>query len=67
MQAVALKRAFSFQGIRIEDPDPRLSPEEVRAVLAPLYPDIATAAISGPEVVGDKLLYSFSRSIGVKG
>jgi PRTRC genetic system protein C len=67
MQVSALKRSFTFQGVRIEDPDPRLSPEEVRGVLAPLYPDIATAAISGPEVVGDKLLYSFSRAVGVKG
>ena len=31
------------------------------------YPDIATATITGPEAVGDKLVYRFSRAIGSKG
>ena len=31
------------------------------------FPDIATASITGPEVIGDKLLYRFSRAIGSKG
>jgi PRTRC genetic system protein C len=36
-------------------------------VLATLYPDIATASITGPEAVGDKLRYNFVRAIGAKG
>ena len=67
MQAGALKRAFSFQGVRIEDPAPHLSLEEVRSVLATLYPEIATASITGPEVVGDKLYYNFQAALGAKG
>ncbi len=31
------------------------------------YPDIATAAITGPEASGDKLRYQFTRAIGTKG
>jgi hypothetical protein len=31
------------------------------------YPDIATASITGPEAVGDKLRYQFTRAIGSKG
>jgi PRTRC genetic system protein C len=67
MQASAVAREFAFNGVKIPDPDKSLSPEEVRSVLATLYPDIATASITGPEAVGDKLRYNFVRAIGAKG
>jgi PRTRC genetic system protein C len=67
MQASVVAREFTFNGVKIPDPDKALSPEEVRSVLATLYPDIATASITGPEAVGDKLRYNFVRAIGAKG
>jgi len=67
MQTSVVTREFSFNGVKLPDPDPKLSPEQVRSVLATMYPDIATASIAGPEAVGDKLRYSFVRAIGVKG
>jgi len=67
MQASVVTREFTFNGVKIPDPDKSLSPEEVRSVLATMYPDIATASITGPEAVGDKLRYSFVRAIGAKG
>jgi len=67
MQAGVVTREFNFNGVKIPDPDKTLSPEEVRSVLATMYPDIATASITGPEAVGDKLRYNFVRAIGVKG
>jgi PRTRC genetic system protein C len=67
MQASSVTREFTFNGVKLPDPDPKLSPEEVRAVLATMYPDIATASITGPEAVGDKLRYNFVRAIGAKG
>ena len=67
MQASVVTREFNFNGVKIPDPDKTLSPEEVRSVLATMYPDIATASITGPEAVGDKLRYNFVRAIGVKG
>ena len=67
MQASVVAREFTFNGVKIPDPDRSLSPEEVRTVLATLYPDIATASITGPEAVGDKLRYNFARAIGAKG
>jgi len=33
----------------------------------PNYPEIATAALTGPEVTGSALRYTFSRAIGSKG
>jgi PRTRC genetic system protein C len=67
MNAKPLNRTFEFDGVRLPDPNPKLSVEEVRALYAHQYPDIATAAISGPESVGDKLRYQFTRAIGSKG
>ena len=67
MQTGVITREFSFNGVKLPDPDPKLSPEQVRSVLATMYPDIATASIAGPEAVGDKLRYNFVRAIGAKG
>ena len=60
-------RIFGYSGVDLPDPDPRLSPEEVKAAYTTLYPELATAAINGPEAVGDKLRYEFVRAVGVKG
>jgi PRTRC genetic system protein C len=67
MEAKPLARSFEFHGVRLPDPNPTLSVEEVRSLYAHQYPDIATAAITGPEAVGDKLRYKFTRAIGSKG
>jgi len=67
MQASVVAREFTFNGVKIPDPDKSLSPEQVRSVLATMYPDIATASITGPEAIGDKLRYNFVRAIGAKG
>ena len=67
MQAKAMRREFSFQGIKLGDPDSTMTPEDVRGVLSLQYPEVATAAISGPEAVGDTMKYTFERAIGSKG
>ena len=60
-------RIFAFCGIQPPDINPRLSPDEIKAAYSTLYPELATAAISGPEAMGDKLRYEFLISIGAKG
>ena len=67
MESKPLSRCFEFNGAKLPDPNPKLSIEEVRALYAHQYPDIATAAITGPEASGDKLRYQFTRAIGTKG
>ena len=67
MQARAMRREFSFLGIRLPDPDSRMTVEDVRGVLSMQYPEIATAAISGPEAVGDTMKYTFERAIRREG
>jgi len=62
-----LSREFSYNGVRLPDPNPSMTPEEVRQFYATQYPDITTASITGPETEGDRLRYSFTRAIGSKG
>ena len=62
-----LSREFSYNGVKLPDPNPAMTPEEVRQFYATQYPDITTASITGPETEGDKLRYSFTQAIGSKG
>ncbi len=62
-----MAREFSYNGVKLPDPNPAMTPEEVRQFFATQYPDITTASITGPEAEGDKLRYSFTRAIGSKG
>jgi PRTRC genetic system protein C len=63
----ALHREFLYNGARIPDPAPNLTVEQVRELLTPSFPEIATTSLTGPEDTGDALRYTFSRAIGSKG
>jgi len=67
LKTEALLREFHYNGIRIPDPGPELTVDQVRDLLTPAYPEIATATVSGPEDTGSMLRYTFSRAIGTKG
>ena len=67
LKTAELRREFYYNGIRIPDPGPALSVDQVRDLLTPQYPEIATASITGPEDTGTALRYSFNRAIGSKG
>lgn len=67
MKVTAAVREFAYANLKLPDINAALSPEEVKAAYATRYPELATAAINGPEAVGDKLRYEFVRAIGSKG
>jgi PRTRC genetic system protein C len=68
MKVEKLEREFSYNGLRLSDPNPNLTVEEVRNLYAATaYPELTTAAIEGPEAVGNKLIYRLTRAIGTKG
>jgi PRTRC genetic system protein C len=67
MKAKVLQREFIYNGIKLPDPNPQMSVEEVRDTYAAAYPEVNTAAIEGPETVGDKIVYRLVRAIGTKG
>ena len=67
MKIKVVEREFVYHGVTLADPNPRFSIEEVRTFYANQFPELTSAAITGPETVGDRLRYSFERAIGSKG
>jgi PRTRC genetic system protein C len=67
LKTAPLLREFYYNGVRIPDPGPGMTVEQVRDLLTPTYPEMATASLSGPEDMGDVLRYTFNRAIGSKG
>jgi PRTRC genetic system protein C len=67
LKTSSLPRGFVFNGSRVPDPDPQMSVDQVRDLLTPSHPEIATATMTGPEDTGTSLRYSCSRAIGSKG
>lgn len=63
----SLPRVFVHGAARLADPDPNLSPDEVRLSYAPHYPDLHTATVKGPSYEGGERVFTFARGIGVKG
>jgi len=62
-----IKREFVYGNQVFPDPNSALSVDQVRDVLAAAFPEIATAALTGPEVTDTAMRYTFSRAIGSKG
>ena len=60
-------RSFRYLGLVLPDPAPDLDLETVRSFYAASYPEITTAAVSGPEAVDGQLVYTFTKAIGTKG
>ena len=67
LKVETLRREFFYNGTRIDDPAPNLTVEQVREILTPSYPELATATLVGPEDTGGALRYTFNRAIGSKG
>ena len=67
MQEVILKREFRYNGIKLVDPNPALSPDTIRKFYAPQYMELTNAVVEGPTTKGDVLTYTFLRAAGAKG
>ena len=73
MQIEKTERAFRYRegnssgGVNLPDPDPSLDVENVRTLFAATFPEITTAALTGPEVVDGKLIWTFTKAVGCKG
>jgi PRTRC genetic system protein C len=67
MHVERTERSFRYSGLVLPDPDPSLGIEAVRSVYASVYPEIVTAAVSGPDLVDGKQVYTFQKAVGTKG
>jgi len=62
-----MTRSFRYAGLVLPDPAPDVDVETVRSLYAASYPEITTAALTGPEAVDGALVYTFTKAIGTKG
>jgi PRTRC genetic system protein C len=62
-----LERLFVFNGVKLPDPNPDFTMEQVRDMYVNTYPELATAAVEGPTPVDGAMQYTFVRAIGAKG
>lgn len=67
MKVETAEREFRYNGVKLKDPNPADSLEKVREFYATIYPEIVSAAIEGPENIGNKLVYDFRKAVGTKG
>jgi PRTRC genetic system protein C len=62
-----LERLFVFNGVKLPDPNPNFTVEQVRDMYVNTYPELATAAVEGPTPINGAMQYTFVRAIGAKG
>jgi PRTRC genetic system protein C len=61
------ERLFRYSGgLVLPDPDPSLGIEALRQEYASSYPEIITAAVTGPELVDGRQVFTFKTAVGTK-
>ena len=61
-----MSRTFVYNNQTYPDPDPNMTPEQVRDILADFMGELATADVVETKD-GDNVTYEFKRKIGTKG
>ncbi len=67
MTVTRMARSFRYSGLVLPDIAPDLDIEGIRALYSATYPEITTAAVTGPEAIDGTLVYTFTKAIGTKG
>lgn len=71
LEMKGLKRVFKMKKensvLKLNDPDPDMSLNEVMDLYSMTYPELTTATVHGPELDEDMAVYEFKTTIGVKG
>ena len=67
MDIAAIERTFKYKGRILPDPNPTLSPEQVKQFHAQDNPELTSAAIEGPETKRGTRIYTFVKQTGTKG
>lgn len=67
MDIQELIREFKYNSVKLPDPSPAFTLVQVRDFFANVYPEIISAEIEGPDVVGNRNVYTFRRAVGTKG
>jgi PRTRC genetic system protein C len=62
-----IKRVFKYNGITLSDPSVEKTPDQVRVLFAPMYPELLNAVVEGPVTKAGTSTYTFARAAGSKG
>jgi len=63
-----LTRVFIYSGVRLPDPDAGMQPVAVRDFFAAAgRPELSSAEVRGPEIVGNEQQFTLHRAVGTKG
>lgn len=62
-----LARAFRYGSLDLPDPGMQYTPDAVRDFYTNVHPELATAAIEGPDEKDGKLVWTFRKAVGTKG
>ena len=62
-----MPRLFVIDDRKFDDPDAKLSVEEVRKSLTDFFPELSNAETIGPTKQGENEVYEFKRRVGTKG
>lgn len=67
MKVNKVRRVFQYKNKNLPDPNPNLTPEQIRGIIAATYPEVTSAVIQGPTFKGDEERYEFVAHVGTKG
>ncbi|USS42778.1 PRTRC system protein C [Burkholderia glumae] len=67
MQIENLQREFSYNGAKLADPAPNMTPNQIREFYSQTYPELTNAEVEGPVINGNRSVYTFRRAVGTKG
>jgi PRTRC genetic system protein C len=67
LQTRPVTRTFRFNKRVLPDPNPKLSPAQVKDLYAAQFPELASAAVEGPELKNGQQVYTLARQVGTKG
>lgn len=63
----AIERVFRYNARDLPDPDPTMTPDEVKAFYAGIHGELTNAAVEGANSGGTAQVFTFVRAIGNKG
>jgi PRTRC genetic system protein C len=61
-----MSRIFVYDGREFPDPDPNMTPEQVRQTMADFFPELVNSDIK-QAARGEDTLYELVRKVGTKG
>lgn len=67
LTATPLRRTFYYGGRTLADPDPAMTPEQVKQFYAAIHADLTNAVVELGGFEADAQTFSFVRSVGTKG